>query len=814
MFENVSWGKRNRLASIVAADGHALMLAIDHGYFMGPTSGMERPAEAIKNLVPYIDSLMLSPGILTTCIPADFAKGIVLRASGGNTVLDADIDDEEIILEAEEAVKLNASAVAISVFIGADHGHQTIMNLTDMINAASKLNLPVLGVTGVGKALKDRKEKRYLAHASRIVAELGADIVKTYYCEGFEEVVIKCPAPHRRRGGTQARHRQGRPGALLQRDPVRRHRRGHGAKRLAARLSRGDHPGRPRHPPRGAVRQGGPPAGRKPQDRGDQAQGTLRRHQRGPRDDQAPLIHDHPHGRNSMQEKMKAVAPAPLPEVLVSMDSIWKFFAGVAVLRGVDIDLRVGEVHALLGGNGSGKSTLMKILSGAYVKDRGSLSMMGRELELSSPEAAHQEGIYLVPQEPKVFPNMSVFENIICGMRVNRPEMLERVAAYAADLGLEGDLQDPASTLSIANQQLVEIIRGLVREARVLILDEPTSTLTFKEVASLFERMRVLSSRGIGIFFISHRLDEVFAISDRVSVLRDGVIVLSEPKSEIGSQDVIRAMLPAADCAEASAAASTRARVPADAPEIFRVEALSGYGFTDISFSLRRGEVLGFAGVVGAGRTELAHAILGLDEFATGKVFMKGQDLGRDRSPGLCLGKGLAYVPEDRHLHGIFLDLPNVQTMSAGVLRGLGRFLISRKREAALASRYIADLRIKVSSGSQLSRTLSGGNQQKVVLAKILAGDPEVVILDEPTRGVDAKARQDVYKLIRELSLRGIGVILISSDLPEVIQESDRILVMHNGRIETEFPGPDFDLELITASAFGLSKALPAGSHP
>lgn len=195
MFENVSWGKRNRLASIVSQDGHALMLAIDHGYFMGPTTGMEKPSAAIAPLVPYIDSLMLSPGILTSCVPHDFRKGIVLRASGGNSILDADIDNEECILEAEEAVKLNASAVAISVFIGAEHGHQTIINLTHMVNAASKLNLPVLGVTAVGKALKDKKEKRYLAHASRICAELGADIVKTYYCDGFEEVVAKCPVP-------------------------------------------------------------------------------------------------------------------------------------------------------------------------------------------------------------------------------------------------------------------------------------------------------------------------------------------------------------------------------------------------------------------------------------------------------------------------------------------------------------------------------------------------------------------------------------------------------------------------------------------
>ncbi|HUX37149.1 MAG TPA: 3-hydroxy-5-phosphonooxypentane-2,4-dione thiolase [Rectinemataceae bacterium] len=195
MFDHMPWGKKNRLSSIIASDGRALMLAIDHGYFMGPTMGMEKPAQAIAPLVPYVDSLMLSPGILTTCVPTDFAKGIVLRASGGNTVLDADIDDEELILEAQEAVRRNASAVAVSVFIGAEHGHRSLINLSDMINAAAKFDLPVLGVTAVGKALKDKKEKRYLAHASRICAELGSDIVKTYYCEGFEEVVAKCPVP-------------------------------------------------------------------------------------------------------------------------------------------------------------------------------------------------------------------------------------------------------------------------------------------------------------------------------------------------------------------------------------------------------------------------------------------------------------------------------------------------------------------------------------------------------------------------------------------------------------------------------------------
>ena len=482
--------------------------------------------------------------------------------------------------------------------------------------------------------------------------------------------------------------------------------------------------------------------------------------------------------------------------------------------RGVDLDLRAGEVHALLGGNGSGKSTLMKILSGAYTKDGGILLAGGRELSLSDPESAHAEGIYLVPQEPKVFPNMSVLENISCGMKVRLSEISERVAAYAEDLGLEGSLSDPASTLSIANQQLVEIIRGLVRDARILILDEPTSTLTFKEVASLFKRIRLLSERGIGIYFISHRLNEVFEISDRISVLRDGVIVLSEAKSRLSTQDLIRAMLPQAECLdeagdEVGDESREAARAGAGQREVFRVEELSGYGFSEVSFAVAEGEVLGFAGVVGAGRTELSHAILGLDPFATGRVFMRGVEL-KDRSPRKCLAAGLGYVPEDRHLHGIFLDLPNVQTMSAGILPRLGKPFLSSRKEADLSLRYIEDLRIKVSSGAQSSRTLSGGNQQKVVLAKILATEPRLVILDEPTRGVDAKARQDVYRLIRELRQKGISIILISSDLPEVIQESDRILVMHNGRVEAEFARRDFDLERITASAFGLAETREA----
>ena len=490
-------------------------------------------------------------------------------------------------------------------------------------------------------------------------------------------------------------------------------------------------------------------------------------------------------------------------ETLISMKSIWKFFGGVAVLKGVDLDLKAGEVHSLLGGNGSGKSTLMKILSGAYVKDQGTVEAGGRPVVFAGPEAAHEQGIYLVPQEPKVFPNMSVFENVICGMRVKPAEMQSLVQKYARDLGFEGSLTDEASSLSIANQQLVEIIRGLVRDAKVLILDEPTSTLTFKEVKSLFDTIRLLTSKGIGIFFISHRLNEILEISDRVSVLRDGVIVMTAPTATLSSQDLVRAMLPAGE-AKVELENKAQGEVKADAATLFEVSHLTGEGFSDVSFKVREGEVLGFAGVVGAGRTELAHAILGLDSLATGEVIMKGKKL-EHRSPGACQAAGIGYLPEDRYLHGIFLDLPNVDTMTAGILGQLGRPFISKKRENAVAAKYIDELGIKVSSGAQVSRTLSGGNQQKVVLSKILSADPQLVILDEPTRGVDAAARLDVYRLIRNLKSRGISVMLISSDLSEVIQESDRILVMHNGRIDAEFAHGDFDLERITASAFGIA---------
>ncbi len=488
---------------------------------------------------------------------------------------------------------------------------------------------------------------------------------------------------------------------------------------------------------------------------------------------------------------------------LVELKNIWKVFAGVPVLKGINLNLRPGEIHALLGGNGSGKSTTMKILSGVYIPERGDIFIDGQRRVFHSPNEAHKSGIYMVPQEPHIFPHLSVEENLLLGLDIDVGEAREKITRLAQEIGFESGLSEEAGSLSIANQQLLEIIRGLLRNAQILILDEPTSALTFREVEHLFNRMRTLSQRGIGIFFISHRLNEVMDISHRISVLREGRIVLAAPTSELNSQKLVRAMLPEdADVREVERRA--RSAQSREASEVaLDVQHLSSDAFQDVSFQVRAGEVVGLAGLVGAGRTEVAEAVVGLDPHARGRVFIKGQDVKKPdarRSQSL----GLVYVPEDRHAHGIFLDLPSLYTMTATILDRLGRYLISRKQEEVVGDSYREQLSIRMNSLYQIARTLSGGNQQKVVLAKALASKPDVIILDEPTRGVDASARQDVYHLIHRLAEQGVGILLISSELEEIVDLSDRILVMYQGRIIQETQRADISLQKIMAAAFGL----------
>ncbi|WP_457636794.1 sugar ABC transporter ATP-binding protein [Oceanithermus sp.] len=501
-----------------------------------------------------------------------------------------------------------------------------------------------------------------------------------------------------------------------------------------------------------------------------------------------------------------SVSNQPPDRPLLELRNIWKVFAGVPVLKGINFTLAEGEIHALLGGNGSGKSTTMKIISGAYQPDDGEILLSGKPVKVDSPKVAHDRGIYMVPQEPHVFPHLSVLENLGIGLNLSKQELRQRVEPLLEALGFNASLDEQAAFLSIAQQQLLEIVRGLLRNARILIFDEPTSALTFRETEQLFERMRTLASQDIGLIFISHRLGEVMEIADRVSVLRDGVMVLDEPVENITPHDLVRAMLPdaIADIPE-----EARQRKPSRGEPVLEVRNLNSEAFSDVSLTLHAGEVLGLAGLVGSGRTELSEAIVGIDQHAKGEVRIMGSILPH-RNPALCQQHGLVYVPEDRHAHGIFLDLPSVYTITAGILDRLGKWLLSSEAEKNIGQRFVEAMNIKLNSIWQIAGTLSGGNQQKVVLAKALAGEPKVVILDEPTRGIDASARQDVYRLIRDLTSQGVAVLLISSELEEVVDLSDRVLVMYRGRIIDELTGDDINLEKVTEASFGMHQEVPA----
>jgi len=484
---------------------------------------------------------------------------------------------------------------------------------------------------------------------------------------------------------------------------------------------------------------------------------------------------------------------------LLELEGVWKVFSGVPVLKGVRFALAPGEIHALLGGNGSGKSTLMKIIAGVYAMDAGTMRFQGTPVRVESPHAAHALGIYMVPQEPHVFPHLSLLENLGMGLPYTPRELGERVEPLMAALEFEADLAEPAAFLSIAQQQLLEIVRGLLREASVLIFDEPTSALTFREAELLFARMRRLAREGIGIVFISHRLGEVMEVADRVSVLRDGVMVLEGRTETLTPHDLVRAMLPEATDAPVE---SSERRGAVGSEPVLEVVDLSSEAFRGARFRLYPGEVLGIAGLVGSGRTELAEAIVGLDPHARGEVRVGGVPI-RRLGPAESQRHGLVYVPEDRHAHGIFLELASLYTMTASVLPELGRLFLSTPKEVAIGRRFVESLNIKLHSLWQPAGTLSGGNQQKVVLAKALATRPRVVILDEPTRGIDASARRDVYRLIRALTEEGVGVLLISSELEEVVELSDRVLVMHKGRILGELEGDAITLERVTEASFG-----------
>jgi ribose transport system ATP-binding protein len=471
----------------------------------------------------------------------------------------------------------------------------------------------------------------------------------------------------------------------------------------------------------------------------------------------------------------------------------------------VDFDLHQGETHVLLGENGAGKSTLVKILTGAISADEGEIQLGGRPVRLRDPRQALRLGISAVYQELSLVPRLSAAENILLGSEperlpgvIDRKRLLVRAERLLDELGSTLDGATPVSRLSIAQQQMVEIAKALSAESRILILDEPTSALTEAEIGQLFSTMGRLKKRGVSILYISHRLEEIPRIGDRVTVLRDGKRVASRLASEVSLPELIRLM----------ADRKLEEQFPEEAvppgEELLRVVDLTrGKRLRKVSLTLRAGEILGIAGLVASGRTTLARALFGAEPADSGEIRIRGQAVRID-SPASAIRHGIGFLTEDRKRDGLILTLSvksNIGLASMDRLVRLG--VVSRSKEAGLAGRFIRDLQIKAAGPDQPIAELSGGNQQKVILARWLAREADILILDEPTRGVDVASKAEIYRLMSELRKRGAGILLISSELPEILKMSDRILVLREGAVAAELRREEATQEKILAVALG-----------
>ena len=494
--------------------------------------------------------------------------------------------------------------------------------------------------------------------------------------------------------------------------------------------------------------------------------------------------------------------------IVLSLERISKSFPGVKALDDVRFDVHAGEVHALLGENGAGKSTLIKIVSGLYQPDAGTMRLDGDEVRFASPYDAQQAGIATIFQELLLFPELTVAENIFMGHAPRtRLGGLDWAAmrAEAQDLLASLDIHDLDVTrlvgaLSVGNRQRVEIAKALSQNARILIMDEPTAALTEADVLRLFNIVRLLRERGVGIVYISHRLEEVFALADRVTVLRDGAYVGTREVAATSVDELITMMV----------GRTLESLFPKLDAEIGRpmleVRDLCGEPlFRDVSLQLRAGEIVGLAGLVGAGRSELAQAIFGIKPADSGEIRIDGRAV-QIRSPARAKRLGIAHVPEDRGSQGLIRPMRLRENISLAVLRQMTRGpFIDRGAETALAERSIRQLSIRASGSEQVVEKLSGGNQQKVVLSKWLATAPRVLIMDEPTRGIDVGAKAEIHRLMSGLAREGVAVLMISSELPEIMGMSDRILVMRGGTIVAEFARADASQEAIAAAMMSAS---------
>ena len=477
---------------------------------------------------------------------------------------------------------------------------------------------------------------------------------------------------------------------------------------------------------------------------------------------------------------------------LLELRQLTKSFGGARALRGVDFDLHAGEVHALLGENGAGKSTLIKIVTGAHQPDGGTITIGGTRVAGLTPAAAHARGIACIYQQPALFPDLTVAENIALRLesgaawrKIKWPERAARAHALLERIGAAIAPEAEVRALSMPEQQLVEIACALGAGARIVIMDEPTASLTQKEQHLLFAVVRELRKSGVGVIYISHRLEEIFALADRVTVLRDGESVGTNAVADINETSLIRMMVGREMTHLYPPRTGATGNVVLDVKDL----GCAASGVHGVSFEVRAGEIFGLAGLVGAGRTELARVLFGVTPADAGEIRLHGARVSV-HSPREAVARGIAYVPEDRRRHGVVLEMPLEENVTMAVHRRVfpGTWL-RFGAERALALGFIRDLQVKCSGPAAPAGSLSGGNQQKVSLARWLATQPKVLILDEPTQGVDIGAKGELHRIVRRLATEGLAVILISSDLPEIVGMSDRIGVMRGGTLTAVLPG-------------------------
>lgn len=494
--------------------------------------------------------------------------------------------------------------------------------------------------------------------------------------------------------------------------------------------------------------------------------------------------------------------------VVLELSKVVKSFGAVMALRSGSLSLRAGSIHALIGENGAGKSTLVKIVAGLYRRDAGGFRLDGEEVDFTSTAQSKAAGIAVIYQEPTLFPDLSVTENIFMGRqilgrfgRIDRKAMRHEVERLFTRLGVTIDPDRPAEGLSIADQQVIEIAKAVSLDAKVLIMDEPTAALSGVEVERLFAIARSLRDEGRGLIFISHRFDEVFALCDTVTVMRDGSYISTVPIAETTPADLVRQMV-GRDVTELFP--KQEATI---GDSILEVKDLTSPGiFHDISFVVRAGEIVGLAGLVGAGRSEVARAVFGVDEYREGSVTMKGKPIQSGR-PVDAMRAGLALVPEDRRKQGLVIESGVGRNITMAIQDRLSKLgLITTGRENGAARVWASRLEVKAHSLDTVASTLSGGNQQKVVLAKWLATNPDVLIIDEPTRGIDIGTKSEVHRLLSELAGQGMGILMISSELPEVLGMADRVLVMREGRITAELDRADATSENVMFAATHASE--------